>query len=207
MKPEVLFVGVRGCEADILRLNLPTWTPLFPKIVLLSPEDDQFLGADIVFGKSGHTGGASITRMRRCITLAMEYPCAALGEPDVMLFGEIECEEGELVGSEVHPNFDPRFTAPHYLHAPWIATRDTWAAILPALDKVDELDFGDRKMAAACIMAGVRLRGVGFSRNTIDTPEYLAAAMQAVRNGALAVHGIKDKAVADSLRFVANGRD
>lgn len=202
MTPEVIIVCARAFDAEIIKLTRPTWEAFIPKVMILTPEDEPLAGADIVYGKAQHFGPLSIQRMRRALEEASKYPCAAVSEPDVMIFGSINVEEGELAGSYVCTNTDPRFIAPTYPHAPWVATGPTFARLLSEMDWINEDGFGDRVVALAALKAGVSLRSVGYSRNAIDTPVILHEAMQAVRNGALAVHGIKDKAVADSLRFV-----
>lgn len=201
MIPEVMIVGARAFDAEIMRLTRPTWEQFVKKIIILTPEDEPIDGADVVYGKAQHFGPLSIQRMRRVLEMAVEYPSAILTEPDVMLFGHINVEEDEMVGSYVCINTDPRFKAPTYPHAPWVGTGRTFARLLAEMDGIDEDGFGDRVVALAALRAGVALRGVGYSRNAIDTPHILEEAVAAVNAGALAIHGIKDKLVADSLRF------
>jgi len=201
MIPETMIVGARAFDAEIMRLTRPTWEPFVKRIIILTPEDEPIAGADIIYGKAQHFGPLSIQRMRRALEIATEYPSIILTEPDVMLFGPIDVQEDELVGSYVCINTDPRFKAPTYPHAPWVATGRTFGKLLAEMDGINEDGFGDRVVALAALRAGVTLRGVGYSRNAIDTPQILAEAVAAVNAGALAVHGIKDKQVADSLKM------
>lgn len=201
MTPSTLILYARGCEADIVRLNRPTWEPFFEHIIILTPEDDPIPGG-IQHGKSGHVGPEAVERMNRGLREALRHECAVLGEPDCLFFDFMDVEDGELVCSEVHPNIDPQFTAESFPHSPLLATRNTFWSIMLALEYVEEHGYGDRMIARACALAGIPLRGVGFSRNSLDTQETIQQGMQAVRNGAKCVHGCKDEMATNSLRCV-----
>lgn len=199
MIPQHLIVGARGCEEHLVKMNRGSWETFFPEIIIVTPEDDLLPGAQFIVGKSGHIGPEAIDRMLYGMKLGAQWPCVALSEPDVVFFDFIDVADGEIVSSQIHPNIDPRFSAPEYPHAPIIATRKTLRKLLDTLPGISENETGDRVLAAACIASGITMRGVGFSRNTIDTPHDFVQACAAVRNGAKVVHGVKSAGVALGL--------
>jgi len=199
VKPKAYILSARGCEADIVAACVGTWRQFFDTIVIVTPEDDVYPGADTIFGQSEHHGERAMERTRWCIEKAMEYPCAAIGEPDLMFFGEIDVNQGELVCGWIFDNDNPDFSAPQFPHSPWCATRETFGRILDAMKRLTEPPFGDRVVAAACRATAVPMRAVGWSVNSIDSESKLQDAQDAIARGAKTVHGVKEWEVARSL--------
>lgn len=202
MIAETLIVCAHGGAADIVDMNEPNWRKFFNEIIIISPTDDPLEGTE-TFGFSGHHGPNAIERAINCAYRSAEYPSACCAEADVLFFKNPAIQPGAILCSQVQPNHDAAFRAPSFPHPPIWAMSGVFEAIAEAFPLFDEGGMGDRELGMILPFLGVRMHGVGFSRNSIDRPDLLALALHAVRHGAACVHGVKTREVRDALMEAA----
>lgn len=198
MKAETLIVCARGAESEIVQRHRPNWQRFFPRIIITSPIDDPLPGAE-VFGFSGHHGPEAAERAANAGRLASGFQAACVCEADCLFFGNPSIEPGEFLCSHIHANTDSRFKAPFYYHPPAWSTGLAFAAIASLIPMFDEQGMGDRILGIVLPILGLQVRAVGYSQNSLDTPEFMATAVQAVQLGAACVHGVKTQAMTMAL--------
>ena len=180
-------------------------------MLVISPHDDPlnlFPLKSITVGTSAHSGLLSRDRFLAAAMLA------ALSSADMVSLVEYDTlvlpgyrdvcpvAEDTVYCNYVFTNCDPKFSSSHYTHWPVSATPATWGRIARAGAFVYEGGMSDRWLAASVESAGLKYQQVAtgdhYSANHIDA-EKIDAACAAVERGALALHGIKDKATFERL--------
>lgn len=152
----------------------------------------------------GHNGLDQCKRHCRCVELAacMEGTTAIV-EPDAFCVTALDAPPGILIGSRLWDAKDEledkRYIARWFLHPPYVAQAETFAAIADVLgwwmanNRIFDDGHNDRVLGLAAQVAGVRMDASGFSRNTIEEWEAgeLRRAME--DDGALLIHGVKSR--------------
>lgn len=202
MTARTLIVCAHGGAADIVEMNEPNWLEFFEEIIVISPTDDPIEGTE-THGFSGHHGPNAIERAINAFRRASEYPCACCAEADCLFFKTPAVQDAVVLCAQVAPNHDGNFKAPFFPHPPLWATGETFLAIADALPMFDEGGWGDRELGLVLPFLGLRMKGIGFSRNSIDRPDLITLALQAVQQGASCVHGVKTREVRDTLMQAA----
>lgn len=169
------------------------------------PQTYDWADEVVVWGKdAGHNGIGQCRRHLDAIRIAasLEGPTAIL-DPDALVIGDMEVEEGVLYGSRLWDawTFKPvkAMVTRWFLHPPYVATQNTWKAIHEVMAKWCENDgifdagHQDRVigLAANACNPPIPLREVGFSRNTIQ-PRDLDEMHAAVKRGVPLLHGLKN---------------
>ena len=99
-----------------------------------------------------------------------------------------------------------KFKAKQFTHWPVTTTVANWKLISERMAHVVEGGYPDRMMGLAIERAGLRLQSVGpatYSSNKIGARE-LPDALDAIRRGALCMHGIKDVGTLKTLNDAYN---
>lgn len=203
-----------GKAEEAVARHRPNWLSVFEQVITVSPSDDPMSGS-VIIGKSERYGTGCMERMMVACILASRFPVAAVLEYDALLMQQIADESvpgDQMFCSVMYANEvtgpdgtleTSWFATPTYGHCPWIATGETWWRILTA---GADYQYGnpDRWLALACRNAGVEQLGTRESfSNDRDEPhwsdETIAQAVEAVRGGAIMVHGVKTTKAFDAI--------
>lgn len=187
-----------GAAADCVSRHWSNWQAAFSEIILISPTDDP-LPNSCQIGTSCRNGQGIMERMFFASVMASRFPSCAILEYDALAFlnmDRLDIQSGAMYCSVVFQNDDDRFAASTYGHCPWIATGADWWKIARA-----GADFqhgnNDRWLAQACQLSGIKQFGTINSYSTDrDWPEErISEAIQAKRDGAIFIHGVKSEEV------------
>jgi hypothetical protein len=169
------------------------------------PKSYDWADETVVWGKdAGHNGIGQCRRHLDAIRIAasLEGPTAIL-DPDALVIGDMEVEDGVLYGSRLWDawTFKPvkAMVTRWFLHPPYVATQKTWRAIHEVMAKWCEnsaiFDEGHQDrilgLAANACNPPIRLEAVGFSRNTV-APKDLDELKRAIDSGVPLIHGVKN---------------
>jgi len=214
-------IAAHSAAGDAILRHLPFWRSSgLETCIYFSDEIPAHVAAEVptarILGPSGHTGEASIQRikelLRRAVSNAVHHQTnhVLIGEYDVVAFRPppVDAPPPMVVMAPLHPNGDDRFSAPFYPHVFWRMSRETCrhlCGVAFEMPDTAEHSMGDRWFAALCAKAGVNLvNDAGmFSRNSLDRPEYIAGAQRCLAEGGWAVHGVKTKEMLVSLCYYA----
>ncbi len=187
----------------------PVWRKFGQKVIAHvnsdCPKSYEWADEVVMWGKdAGHSGIGQCRRHLDAIRIASELPGAtAILDPDALVIGDMEVEEGVLYGSRLWDawTFKPikSMVTRWFLHPPYVATQNTWKAIHEIMAKWCENDgifdagWQDRiiGLAANACNPPIPLREVGFSRNTIQ-PTDVEEMKAAVKRGVPLLHGLKN---------------
>lgn len=210
MTKNLLVVFSRGAEEDICSKFLPYWRKSGCDIAISAPLDDPFpWHADDVrvfsFGKSigptrntwFHLQSRMYDTFKYCLTLPYDgfvftqFDSIALGP-----FPYIGPDDSvhRLAGGEA-----PGFASSFFLHPPWCFGNNRLKQFVEAADDYDikttEGGIADRWLSLIIERHCMPFEKCswGWTANKIDSPELLSCARQAVKNGALFVHGVDNE--------------
>lgn len=199
----LLFITAHSSESDRIARHLPFWRANADCFILSMSDHAAGFDADHIIGPTGHHGPLAIQRMKAVFrqtwadALALGCDAVVVGESDTVLFRPIPEPEKDTLHAPIHANTERhRFRAQFYAHPILRMTTATLGHLceqLPCFPDNAENGFGDRLIPLICDAAGIFLRDdpMTYSRNSLDTPEYLAGAQECLRNGSWAVHGVK----------------
>jgi hypothetical protein len=151
----------------------------------------------------GHNGPEQCRRHCHCLEIAAGLDgVTAVVEPDAFVTGPVEVQEGEMWGSRLWDAKDElrdrKYVARWFLHPPYVARQETFRRVAEVMgwwiqcNRIIDDGHNDRVLGLAAQVAGVRLVGAGFSRNTVQGWE-AAELRKAMENGVSLVHGVKDR--------------
>lgn len=198
----LLITMCHGATDDTAARHKPYWDKAGVEQVFISNEADPSRFANVILPHGGHSGPASIDRMKAAFKGALET------KHQEFVFGEYDCllldivprhpEPNTLLASGVFPNTDPRFTASHYPHPYLWMTRPVLQRIVRLFDRYPsdlEHGFGDRWLGLLMEREGIPFRQnpFGFSANSIDKPQLIGWARERIKEGAFMIHGVKTK--------------
>lgn len=214
MSKHLLTVMTHQGAHDTFMRHYPEWKKHGTDILIFATEEPYRIDLPhevLQFGHAEHHGPESIRRFRFLLQFLAKKPhetfsifeydsfCLSVGMPGFSM--------NSLAGNvfrDDHP--DRGFVGTHYVHPPLLFAKDTLTKILTAAEALTdhaEQCYWDRWIGLACEMAKVPFfdylkNGYGFSRNTIEPPQ-IADAVEAVRAGAVAIHGCKTKECYDAV--------
>lgn len=217
MTKNLLVIFSRGAEEDICCTFLPHWRKSGCDIAISAPLDDPFpWHADDVrvfsFGKSigptrntwWHLQSRMLDTFKHCLTLPYEgfvftqYDSICLGAlPNIGPDDSIH----RLAGGEA-----PGFASSFFLHPPWCFGKNRLKQFVEAAENYDikttEGGIADRYLSLIIERHCMPFEKCqwGWSVNAIDTPEYVACVRQAIANGILFCHGVKDEKILRAIR-------
>lgn len=212
MSRKALVVFTYSGQQQMLERHLPFFRKGGADIILVSPRDEPVTAPDdctaLNVGSSEHYGQSLMQRMNIGIKCAAaDYDTIAVVEGDSIVLGPIHDAQPEGIDCFLYDSEQPPWKAPHYVHWPWLMSRKTAmrvAAEFHTLISLKDIErgFPDRMLGYAAHRAGIPLRhrpDITYSRNLIDTPEYVAQARDAIAGGAVFVHGVKTQAHLDAI--------
>lgn len=100
------------------------------------------------------------------------------------------------------------FRGSRFFHCPWIVQRKDLAYFIDYGERMlnaglNEHGFIDRWLGLMADLYDIRVHEInGYTRNTLDQPEHIAQAIDAIKDGACVIHGVK---TADQLAAVTKG--
>ena len=212
--PNLLVIFNRAAEDEVCKLFLPYWKRSGCDILCSSPLDakSQLAGVEhCYFGKQLQASRATwwwyqarvLETMELCLTL--DYQGFIFTQYDSICLGPLPLIEPldsihRLVGGAAAP-----FASSFFLHPPWCFGWRRLEEFVEAAAHYDiettETGIMDRWLSLIIekdCMPFTKCQW-GWSCNSIDTPEYVACARQAIANGCLFVHGVKNKQQLDSI--------
>ena len=218
MKPLALIACHHAAFGAVLG-HLPQWQKFTEPFLTFSDAIPAQVITEAIchlVGPAGHVGPDSIKRVKAILALA-EFVAAArlnphvlIGEYDAVPFRSVPTDIPPIgvVSAPLHPNGSPRFSEPFYPHVFWrmhVSTLSMLNLAAKGFPNDAEDSMGDRWFAALCTKAGVRLENdpLTYSRNSLDLPEYVQGAIECIKGGGWACHGIKTSEVFDALLSAA----
>jgi len=201
----IAIILAHGKGQNILDLNLETIKNWCTDFEIICPEDDPVFGYKNIHlrGRSEHNGVDSVERMRYACEVASKHKQAFIVEYDTMCFSKApKAKKGKLLACGPFYDLDGPFKSKWYSHSPWVLSQTDFKKLAKCPTAELETNFPDRWLAAACDSLAIEPSGLDgwYSRNSIDTDEYLNDAIVARKCGAIAIHGIKTSIVYEALR-------
>jgi hypothetical protein len=211
---QLLVIFNIGDEDEVCRLFLPYWRRSGCDLLFSSPMDapSRLEGVNhINFGRK-LTGRAEDYWFYQSRVLDTFCYCLTLPAYDSFIFTQYDsiCL-GELpqigTANSIHrlacgpsPEFESRLG----LHPPWCFGRDRLREFVEAAScEPIDLEHGIMDRWMPCVMQRHGLKfdpcEWAWSANAIDTPSFVLCARQAIANGCLFVHGVKNKAQLDAI--------
>jgi hypothetical protein len=195
---------VHGKAQIILERNMVTFNNWCDNYEFICPSDDPIVGYDNIFlsGLSQHNGIDTVERMRLACERASVYTSAVVLEYDTLLFETPPVPTDNIIYScGPFPDNNPRFKSKWWSHSPWLTTQENFHMLSQCDVILLEKAFPDRWIAAACDECGIIPKEYSkwWSRNSIDTPQYESESIQAKKDGAIAIHGVKTEHVFNML--------
>jgi hypothetical protein len=200
-----------GGDMERIHRHLPFWRKSGCDLLFVSPVDRpvrfESVGEPCVqFALSQHYGVELLKRhifaFNYVLTLPI-YEAFCFIEADSITLGAIPDHPRDGLRCFVWENTSkPRFKADHYLHWPLWMTRRTLEQIAEvATIQEPEEGFPDRWLGLLCEQNNIHFRHepLAFSRNQLDCEDYMNSAVDAVKAGALWVHGVKTKEQLEEL--------
>lgn len=207
MKPLLTVFTWAGDDERIER-HWPYWEKSGCDIQLVYPVDAPCKRPGLATGKSCHHGADLIMR----ILSGFEYALTAYRETyyfieaDSIVLGEVpETLTDGLHGYYLPNDNEQRFHAPTYPHYAHGMDRDTLEEILDdsiGCDPSEEEGYPDRFLGRICHENYIPMNNrvdLMYSRNLLDQPKYVAGARDAIKHGALFIHGIKEQHHIDAI--------
>ncbi len=202
-----------GGGRNITRRHLPIWKEYSDDVLLVFPEDDPCVIEDTMMISheiSNKFGRPCLKRQLFGMKAALKYSA------DYYVFTEYDGfmlkhpKARPEIQANVFHDLPGRFQAGYFTHFPWI-----FPAVLlqefcsRASFEPFEEGFVDRWLAAQLKTLGMPVfnlqeSGEGHSRNSIESPEEIDQLLTKVKNGAYALHGIKDDQLLQSVLEVSH---
>jgi hypothetical protein len=198
---------------SMARTLLPVWrrSAAAGQLVIVRNPDcsADWPGADRIVDwpcDPGHNGIDQCRRHQRCAELAAELPgVTAIVEPDAFLTRAAEdvspgCLWGSRIWDAKDELKDTGYIARYFPHPPYVALQADWARLADTMgwwlasNKIFDSGHNDRVLGLAAQVAGLRLVGKGFSRNTVALWEG-GELRKAIEHGATLIHGTKEPRV------------
>lgn len=210
----LLVVFNRAAEDEVCRLFLPYWQRSCCDIMCSSPLDAKSTLEGVRhchFGRELQASRASwwwyqsrvLDTMKHCLTL--DYQGFVFTQYDSICLGQFPAI-GPL--DSVHRlagGITPGFKASFFLHPPWCFGKARLEQFVEAASDYDIVTTEDGIMDRwlSLIIENdcqpFTRCAWGWTANSIDTPNLVACARQAIGNGALFVHGVKNKQQLDAI--------
>lgn len=198
MKPLLVIFAYGGMD-DMIERHWPFWERAQCDMLLSFPTDAPCKRGGLAFNSSQHHGAEIMRRIFRTFghVLKMGYDTYYFTEGDSICLRKVpRALEGGLHGF-LWKNNDPNFRAssyPHYCHSMNRNTLTKLALMSKQYDPGAEMGFQDRLIGRICEETGIPMfhrPDLCYSRNRLDTPEYVQQARDAIAGGVCFVHGIK----------------
>lgn len=205
-----LAIAARAAEAETLNRHWVYYCATGIPIIGVTPSDEPASfkeGVPVIYaGKAGHHGPDAIARLQNAYRALLQTPYMnfALLEYDCVIFREDIVFPVEGIMSNIMFSNDPAFQEKKFPHGMWTMSRHTMSMLLRTMEEhpeVAESGMGDRYIAVIARLAGVPLlhEPKSYSRNSLDKPEFIVQAREALKNGAKWIHGIKTKEQLDAV--------
>jgi hypothetical protein len=217
MKPLTIIMAHKEVQETFDR-HLPVWTKLNPELVVFCPLDSilDTRGHELwAFGRKSHHDAEANRRFKHLIvrTSRMIYNATMILEYDALAFEYPEILR-ESIGCNVFRDDRPErgFIGTTFAHPPLYMGYHANNMLCRELEKLPndcEQGFWDRMLGLAIENGNIPthnflMHGQGFSRNTIE-PHDIPACVEAVRNGATMIHGVKTEACFNAIMEARNG--
>lgn len=206
MKSLLVVFAYAGMD-EMIERHWPTWEKSGCDILLCFPVDAPCKRGGLAFDTSCHYGAPLMRRTFAAFkhVLQLGYDTYYFIEADSVCIGE--APQRLLYGVQCFAwnNSDPQFKAKRYLHWPWGMNRKTLTqleAVCKYYPPSAEQGFPDRLLGLICEeneIPTMHRPDLAYSRNRLDTPEYVAQAREAIKNGAKFIHGVKTQQDLDNL--------
>jgi hypothetical protein len=208
----LLVIMCYGGDLERIQRHLPFWRESGCDLLFVSPVDDPIRFEQVghpcaQYALSEHHGVELIRRhifaFNYSLLHSVEYDAFSFIEADSITLGAIPDHPCGGLRCFVWENTSkPRFQADHYFHWPLWADRSTLAHIA-SVARTDEPEegFPDRWLALLCERHSIPFTHEprAFSRNQLDNPDYMQSAVDAIKAGAIWVHGVKTKEQLEEL--------
>lgn len=168
----------------------------------------------VASGLPGYVNGDNLPRrlvasFREALDRFPEATSICVIEYDCLVLKPLVWPEGpyrQCLISHQAGGSDEGFKSSQYFHCPWFCDRGTAVRIanqgmhLIKFTREIEQGFPDRFMGLIVDRLSLRVTPANsYSRNALDTPQYLEEARQARKNGVSFIHGIKNKEMFDAV--------
>lgn len=204
--------------SDIFIRHWPLWAAHKIQTIVFAPADSiPRIDPNIpllLFGRAEHHGTEAVRRFKWLLQFLGSYEAEEffVAESDSFCLDpnalDTALTDRDFYGN-IFPigNSDPSFVGTSYVHPPFGITHAALNQVNALnLPETTERGFWDRYLGLALEKVMPKLKvgssisdGTGFSRNTIE-PEDRAAAVAAVEQGAVWVHGCKDEATLTAIK-------
>lgn len=206
-----------GKQRELHRAIKEILEPQFDYMCAVTPRNDELsLYADeYPIGHSDYNGYGTMDRTMFATLLAAsvgsQFDCVSIIEYDAIVWPEYwknldHMAGGVYCGMIFNESPSSKFKAKQFTHWPVTTTILHWKQIAASMAHVTEGGYPDRMMGLAIERAGLKLQEVGpatYSSNKIDAKQ-LPLALDAIRRGALCMHGIKDVGTIKTLNNAYN---
>lgn len=215
MNTTLMVILNRGSEDDSCRLFLPYWQRSGCDILFSSPEDDPSKLAKQmhwVTGRSYNTRDINsfwLYQQRVLDTMKavvrIPYYTFVFTQYDSICLGTLPKLSSTDCIHHKFGNNDPNYRASFYTHPPWCFGKIRLAEFIDATSRhsiTAEHGVMDRWMAWVMEESGIQVEpsnSWSWSANAIDTPGHVAECRTAIANGAIFIHGVKNKAQLDQI--------
>ncbi len=194
---------------SVVKRHLKYWEQTSDEIIFISPIDSQMTEdgkvegyLEILIGRAEHHGEISAQRIEQIFEylLDKDYDYIILTEYDAFytkIPDSILPDDKSITAIKYNQNKPIKFKGKFYLHYPIIFTKESLRKTYEQLKNVTTNDrhYSDRFIGMAVQLANLYVVDLlklkkGYSKNTIR-PEHYREFRQAIREGAIAFHGIK----------------
>lgn len=188
---------------------LPLWSLSGCSVILSSPADKPccIAGAgSLIIGRSYNRDDRStwsnyqhrvLETMRAVVD--MDYDSYAFTQYDSITFGPLPLPQSDECWSHIAGGRQEGFESDFFLHPPWLFGKSALRRFIDEADRhpiTIENGVMDYWIANIITKANIKLINtapdVSWSANSIDTPELVDSAKQAIHNGVAMVHGVKN---------------
>lgn len=163
----------------------------------------EMIGANLYI-QSAHLPLRFLRTLKHLLTTKADWFCVA--EYDILFFKPIPRDLPEGLTAHLAGHKMPGHHCAHFYHGPWIMDRKTAETMLKAGYQLIEARTVDASpdcfIGQIVEKAGIPVHTdilKSYSRNTIHGETWTMEAVEAVKNGAIAVHGVKTSDVFDAL--------
>ncbi len=211
----LVVIQAHGKAQAIFDRHLPLWLHHNVPILVQCPEDDPVITAlpKIAVGKSSHDGPFSYDRMVALLDALLETPADSfmVCEYDSFCLSRtLRILPGVLAGN-MWDDFDPPgyWGSNRYPNPPWLFDRQVARDLKLAAASSPSIEGGhaDRLLAYWAKRAQiplVALGSLGYSEFTIG-PDKQTPCLEAVRNGARFIHGVKSEQLLKCIYDATSG--
>lgn len=195
---------------ETVKRHIELWKKNSEEIIFISPVDSPMTETGIIsgyienlIGKAEHHGELSAQRIEQIFEYALmkDFDYLILTEYDAFFTEKIPDyllpDDNSVTAIKYRQNKPIKFKGRYYLHYPMIFTKKSLSKTYQKLSTIKTNDryYSDRFIGMAVDLAQLQVKDLlsykkGFSKNTI-LPEHYPQLRQAVKEGAIAFHGVK----------------